>query len=376
MSRFDITKGQKKAWSILSRSHQAGRVASTYLFYGREGLGGWALAIELAALLNCQHPEEDSDESAIEYPCGKCQPCRSVRGLNFEGLHIVVPISKHKNFDEAIDLTNALLERKRQEPFGLLDSSSPINIPISMAREVKKSLAMRGTAGITRVVVFHQMERMLPASADALLKMIEEPPSDTVIVLTALRPEALPATVQSRAQKIRLERLPEEMIVEYLESKYELGPTRARLLARISDGALGEAIRVAECEDSDEADRRAVGLLLFKSLCSEPASATVTQMIDLLNFSDRGEIEGVVRVWQSLVRDCAFYATSGESEGLVNVDFVPEIKRISIPFEDSGVTARMAGTIKNALADLRLNVHIQTALVALALKLKADMSAP
>lgn len=376
MKPFDITLAQAKAWSILARSHQAGRVASTYLFCGKEGLGSWSLAIELAALLNCQQPLETVEQAGVKKACGECQPCRSVHGLNFEGLHIVVPISKHKNFDEAIDLTNELLERKRSEPFTLLKSKAPIHIPISMAREVKKRLSMRAPTGITRVVIFYQMELMMPASADALLKMIEEPPSNTVIILTTEKPEALGATIRSRAQRLRLERLPEEMVIDYLKQRYELSDTRAKLLARISDGVLGDAIGMAQGDDDGESDRRAVGLLLFSTLCLEPVSKAVGQMTDMLNFSNRGEIETVLNLWQSLVRDCAFYATTGERTSLINVDFIPEIERISIPFASSRVASMMAADIKNTLADMRLNVHIQTALVALVLKLKADLKAP
>ena len=375
MSHFDITRAQTRAWSILSRSFNAGRVASTYLFYGREGLGDWPLAVEFAALLNCAKPEADPDDPHVSRPCGECPACRSIRGLNHEALQFIVPIGKHSKDDEAIDLINEILEMKREEPLRLLDSSAA-NIPINLAREVKKNLSRMGTKGLTRVVVFYQMEKMRASSADALLKLIEEPPKNTVIILTAARPGALLPTIQSRSQKVRLERPPEQMTVDYLQSAYNLSETQAKLVTRISGGVPGVAIELAGQVDSEESGRRAVGLLLFKSLFAEQGATPVSQMLELVNLRDRGEAEDILRLWQSLIRDCAYHAATGEEADLVNVDYTPEIKRLSPRFADSSVSGRMADEIKNTLADLTLNVHIQTSLVALALKLRCAVQAP
>lgn len=376
MSHFDITRAQARAWSILARSYTAGRVASTYLFHGREGLGDWPLAVEFAALLNCAGPVADTEEPSICYPCGACPACRSIRNLNHEALHFVVPIGKHSKDEEAIDLTNEVLEQKRQEPLRLLDSSAATNIPISLAREVKKNLSRRGAEGVTRVVVFYQMEKMRTSSADALLKLIEEPPRDTVIILTAERPEALLPTIQSRSQRIRLERPPEQLTIDYLQAAYDLSETQARLVTRISGGVPGVALELAGQVDSEESGRRAVGLLLFKSLFAEQGAAVVSQLIELVNFNDRGEAEDLITLWQSLIRDCACHAATGEEDDLVNVDYTPEIKRLAPRFADSSVASRMTDEIKNTLADLPLNVHIQTSLVALALKLRCAFKVP
>jgi len=374
LNRFDITKGQPKAWSILARAKKLDRVASTYLFHGPEGVGAWSLALEFAALLNCEEPGGQSDRPAA-LPCGECRNCRAILNLNFEGMHLIVPIPSHKNLEEAIDLTNATLDRKREEPFSLPDRTRPIGIPIELAREVKRRLVIRGMAGVTRVVLFYQMETMRVASADALLKMIEEPPPDTVIILTAVRPEGLSPTILSRAQKIRLERLPETMVVEYLMAKHGATETAARLMARVYERSLGRAIESARGAEGEESDERSVGLMLFKTLMTEPASELVAQMSGLLNFNNRGAAENLVRLWQSLIRDGAYLANTSDEASLVNVDFASEIRQISSLLSDPAVVDRMALTTKNTLADLSLNVHIQPALVAMVLKLKADMKA-
>jgi DNA polymerase-3 subunit delta' len=284
---------------------------------------------------------------------------------------LIVPIGKHKNQSEAIDLTNESLERRRAEPFRLLDRSAPISIPIDLARETKRRLAIQAATGITRVVVFYQMEKMRASSADALLKLIEEPPANTILILTAVRPESLLDTILSRSQKIRLERLPEPMVVDYLVERYQVSQAQAQLAARISEQSLGRAIAAASTDSSEGSDARSVGLLLFKTLFTEPASAVVSQMSDLLNLRDRGGAEDLIRLWQSLFRDGAYFAGTADDSAFVNVDFASEIKQFSGQLTDPTVIERLVATTKNTLADLTLNVHIQPALVAMALKLKA-----
>ncbi len=374
MNHFDVTRAQRKAWSVLARSHSSRRVASTYLFYGREGVGSWALAIEFAALLNCQNPLVDSEDEAVCYPCGDCQPCRSIRALNYEGLQFVVPIATHKNSGEAIDLTNEVLDIKRNEPFAFHESSKQTQIPIARAREIKKSLATKAIPGMTRIVLFYQMEKMRASSADALLKLIEEPPPNTVIILTSKRPEGLLPTIQSRAQKIRLERLPEAAVVDYLQSRYEMSEDRAKLVCRISDGVLGKALRLDASNDSDDAERRAGGLALFSALFHESGPDMVAQMNELINYRNRAEVEELLRLWQALIRDCARYAITSEEDDLINIDFGNEIRQMAGAFSSTGLAGRMVSHIKNTLADFPRNVHIQPALVALALKLKTEIS--
>ncbi len=374
MNHFDITQAQPKVWSILSRSFSNKRTASTYLFHGREGLGQWPLAISFAALLNCLKPVK-AEETGLIFPCGKCRPCRSIYALNFEGLHFALPISSHKNSDEMIDLTNELLEQKRQEPFKLFLSAQAVTIPIAMAREIKRTLTRKAPKGIRRVVLFYRMEKMKASSADALLKLIEEPPGDTVIILTADRPEALLPTIQSRAQKIRFDRVPEAVAAGYLMSNCGVKENRARLVVRICEGNVGQALEMVSSDEEDDGSSRAVGQLLFRSLFTEPKPEVVALITELIKDRDRGAAESLLGLWQSLIRDCAYYADTGDGDDLVNIDFAEELKRLARFFEKSRLAAAMTDNIKKALADLQVNVHIHISLVALVLKLRSHMPA-
>ena len=374
MTPFDISRLQSKVWANLARSYESGRVAGTYLLHGREGVGRWALAISLAALLNCERPTRGNGEKAPLAPCGRCRPCRNIFSLNFEGLYFALPIPPHKSFDEAIELTTEVISLKRAEPFRILAPSANTNIPIAVARDVKRRLSRRASAGTVRLVLFYQMEKMLPASADALLKLIEEPPDDTVIVLTARRPQTLLPTIQSRACKVRLNRVPEDAIESYLAEKYGLSGRKAALPARLCDGSLGAAIEITEAPKEEDSSRRAVAFLRFKSLLSDSSPEVVSHIADFVGPRDKGQAENLLALWQSLTRDCANYAISGREEEIINVDFLSEIKKLAGCFGGNQLSFRMVDNIKIALADLQRNVHIHGALAALALRVKANIS--
>ena len=377
MSHFDITKAQPTAWSILSRSFQAGRVASTYLFCGHEGVGHWPLAITFAALMNCEHPVQTDDPEQPVQPCRQCRNCRMVFGLNFEGLYIAVPVppSPRKKFEDIIEFTNEVVEAKREDPFHRIVSTASTTLPIDMAREIASHLSRKPTVGITRVVLFYQMEKMRVASADALLKLIEEPPPGTVLILTTERPEMLLPTIQSRSQIIRLTRIPEPMIEEYLVSTYEISEKRARLVSRLSEGVMSKAVELAGEEDDETISRRAVAMLLFKSLFKESGAGVISRELDMVNTNNRDEVRDLLLMWQSLIRDCHYFAATGAEEGLTNVDFIPEIKQLSSYFSNLALAGALVDHIKNTLADFARNVHIQTALAALTLKLQMSVKA-
>ncbi|MBI5266027.1 MAG: hypothetical protein HY851_02230, partial [candidate division Zixibacteria bacterium] len=317
MNEYPITSAQARIWSIISRSFQTDRFGSTYLICGPEGYGHWPLTLAITALVNCEKLTNASGAESV--PCGSCRPCRMTAGVNFEGLQVVAPIRSHKKADEAIELTAEFLESRRQEPFCLLDTSSPVTIPIDLAREMKRSLARKASEGIRRVAVFYCMERMKPEAADALLKLIEEPPADTIIILTSEAPDRLSPTVLSRARRLTLDPLPEPFVIDYLTTRYKLSDERARLLCRICNRNLGRAIAMAGAGEDDESSERAVGLLLFKSLFVESSPAMISMMTEFMADADPGRASELVRLWSSLVRDCVAYAGTGRDDDLVNI---------------------------------------------------------
>ena len=371
MIPFDISQFQPRAWTIISRSYKADRIAGTYLFHGSKGCGDWAMAVSVTALLNCSSPNEISENNVL--PCGDCHNCRKIFNLTFENLYFAFPLPPHKKEDEAIEYITQILEEKREDPFKAQTFSSNTTIPIALARDIKKSLSRKADKDITRVVIFEKMELMRTSSADALLKMIEEPQPNTVIILTSNRPEFLLPTIHSRAQKIKLDRTKPEVLEEYLKEHYEISDIKAKLLSKISEGYPGNAIEFIDHDHDNESSKRAIGFYLFKSLVNQQSYDICAHLNEMLDQRDRLAASNLLIFWQSLIRDCASYLIDQNENELINVDFTEEIKKLSTKFNNPQTVLEMAEQIKITLADLRRNVHIQGALTAVVLKLKANL---
>ncbi|RME22104.1 MAG: hypothetical protein D6800_11400 [Candidatus Zixiibacteriota bacterium] len=368
MSLFDVIEMQPRAWSVLARSFTSDRLASAYLLTGAEGLGHWPLAVAFAALLNCEQPRTLSD--GIPAPCGTCPACRNIAGINFEGLLPVVPIPPHKSETQLIDFTNEILQQLREEPFRILTSSENTTIPIATARKVKATVARRAAPGVKRVVLFHRMERMRQGSADALLKLLEEPPADTVLVLTTSQPEALLPTILSRCQRIRLQRVSSDLVTAYLRKVTEVSETQALQKARLSEGNPGRALALLDIDDTGEESRRAIAFQLFRSLFTDSGPSVAALFTELVDNRNRGAAEAVLVAWQSFLRDYLWLTGTGEDEAVANFDLRGELSRLTSAPLPADVVLAMKDRIKNALADLRRNTHIQLGLTALALELR------
>jgi hypothetical protein len=159
--------------------------------------------------------------------------------------------------------------------------------------------------------------------------------------------------------------------VQYLQERCDAGESQAQRAIRVCQGNLGRAIAMCEDEDDGDASRRAVAFMLFKALFTEPNYTAVSTLIDLSSPNDRGAAQELLDLWQSFVRDCTYFAATGDGNSLINIDVGSELERLSHYFHDVQLAAHMTECLKNALADLYLNVHIQAALVALVLKLKS-----
>ena len=333
------------------------------------------MAISLAMLINCEHPEKDKKTDYIR-PCGECVQCRKITGFNFEGLYIAAPLpprKKPEKPDDIIDLTNQFIELKKENPFAIPTSTSNLTIPIDVARGIKKRLNTLPPTGMRRVVIFYQMEKMREASADALLKLIEEPPADVVVILITEKPERLLPTIQSRSQKVNLKRAPFEIVAKYLREKYDVPSSKADLVARISQGIPGLAISLLEAGEESGKLRRGIGFLLFKSLLEDNSPQIVARLSENIGVRNRGDAEDLLRMWQSFIRDCSGLAVSNDENGLTHVDMKAELVRLAAYFSSPQLGYNMTRYIKIALADLRRNVHIHGALVALVLRIKSEL---
>jgi len=359
--------GQETAKKILLSSFNRNRLASTYLFYGPDGVGKWSTALALTALVNCEDPVKN-DAGEVLDACGRCLNCRQVLSLNFAEFYPAVPLPPHRSRTEAADLVVEYIEAKKKEPYRTIVSSRQLTIPIDTAREIKRRTAIKPPPGMTRVILFYQMEKMLPSSADSLLKLIEEPPPETIILLTTVDPDSLLPTIQSRSQKVAFKPLSPDDIVAYLKTRHEVTDKRANLLGRLSEGSIGRAL--AFCDEEGESSLREIAFLMFKTLFIPETPAAVGTLNDLIDPRNRGAAAQVLSHWQSFLSDIILLKYGADSTRVVNIDLAGDLEKMSVRFLEPDDISAMVEYLKNIGLMLRRNVHIRPALLALALQMR------
>jgi DNA polymerase-3 subunit delta' len=201
----------------LARSAAAGRLPSSLLLHGPAGIGKQRLALWLAQLLLC---------SGDDRPCGKCQHCRYMSELQHPDLHWFFPRPRLKDSDPdpddvRDDYREAVAERVEDGGLYAAPSGSE-GIFIAAVRSLTRDALLAPALAARKVFVIGDAERMVSQegadqAANALLKLLEEPPANTFFILTSSEPAALLPTIRSRVAAVRVPRLTEKDVAEFLQ---------------------------------------------------------------------------------------------------------------------------------------------------------------
>jgi DNA polymerase III subunit delta' len=237
----------------------SGRLPQALLFEGPRGVGKQRLALWLAQALVCENQGKGKRETGD--PCGECQPCRMVLSLSHPDVHWFVPLEPSKksgDADKQVEVVEealaAEMAARREQP--LYEPPSGLAIHgIAAVRLLLRQLALKPALGQRKVFVIGDAERLVPqvgaeAAANALLKALEEPPPNTVFVLTATEPEALLPTILSRVVRVRVARLGDSIVAAFAQR--ELGVTGQRAVAQrvaAADGCIGRVLAEGERQD-------------------------------------------------------------------------------------------------------------------------------
>src|SRR5206468_4132135 len=202
----------------------SGRLPQALLLEGPAGVGKQRLGLWLAQALVCERAGERAGIEAGE-GCGECQQCKLVLNLSHPDVHWFVPLelSKKGDADKQVDLAEeALWEEmaaRRQQP--LYEPPSGLaSHGIAAVRLLLRRLVLTPALSRRKVFLIGDAERLVPqtgaeAAANALLKALEEPPADTVFVLTTAAPASLLPTILSRVVRVRVARLPDSLVAAF-----------------------------------------------------------------------------------------------------------------------------------------------------------------
>ena len=246
---FKDIVGQSELKKALIQSVKEGRVPHARIISGLPGTGKIALALAYARYLNCLSPgEEDA--------CGKCPSCVKYDKLAHPDLHFVFPIVKNDKKKKEIcdDYLAEWREFVLNNPY--FDLSNWLNhidaanaqgmIYAKESNEIIRKLNLKAYESEFKIMLIWLPEKMHDSCANKLLKMIEEPPGNTVFLLVSENPEMVIGTIQSRAQNLPVPPIRDGDLKSALEKSFELSEEETNEIIHLCRGSYLKAIEIIE----------------------------------------------------------------------------------------------------------------------------------
>jgi len=236
--QFKEIIGQETIKHQLIQTVLENRVSHAQLFLSSEGSGALPLAIAYAQYINCQN--RTSTDS-----CGQCSSCRKYEKYIHPDLHFSYPFFASKDVKIAVDVLEEWRNMLLEDPYFDLDiwrsklnaENKQANIPIAEAHDIIKKLSYKAFEAETKVLIMWLPE-FLDREGNALLKIIEEPPANTLFILVANNQEQILSTILSRTQIIKIPKLIDADIENYLIDKSQLSEIQAKEFSFLADGNL------------------------------------------------------------------------------------------------------------------------------------------
>ena len=303
-------------WAVdMLRQHVAnGTQRHAYLFTGSPGLGRRTLALAFARALTCSQPP------APGAFCGTCRDCRQFDAMQHPDLNII----------------------QAEKEGGILK--------VEQIRELRKSVLLSPYQAKYKIILLLRFQEANPSAANALLKTLEEAPSRVILLLTANNTEQLLPTIVSRCEVLRLRLLPIHRVESYLREK-GADEEKAQLLAHISVGRMGYALRLLEDESS--LNFRSEKLSEFESLLRGSRVARFAYAEKLVK--DKESTRETLLLWLSLWRD-VMLLSAGDAESVVNIDRNELIENLANRLT-LAEAKKMLTTVESGIGQLKRNVN-------------------
>jgi DNA polymerase III subunit delta' len=238
--------GQDRVTGILKRAVELEKTANSYLFSGPEGTGKFTSALYFGMAVNCSAVHE-------KRPCGICPSCKKFLGFSHPDFIFLFPtpnweISTTGNLksEKFLKEYEEYINNKINTPWKEFLFSGNVEIRINSIRMLEHRINLSPNEANYKICIIENADMMNNNTSNAFLKTLEEPPEDTIIILTSSNPNALLPTILSRCQKIPFQPIHKKYIEKELEEKLFIENYAAKMFARIANGSMEKALRLAD----------------------------------------------------------------------------------------------------------------------------------
>ncbi len=362
--------GQERVKKILQRSFTTNKISHAYLFHGPEGTGKDAAAIAFSKLLNCEHPDNGNS-------CNTCSNCKRISSLQHPNLQFIVsmPVGKNekegddpfKNLDQkTITEYRQAIADKAENPYYRINLAKANTIKINSIREIRKSINLARAEHGKKVIVISGADKMNDSAANSLLKTLEEPTPNTVIILTTSNHDKLLPTIISRCQMVRFELLREEEVRKGLiERDKTLDEQQAILISKMANGSFQ---RAQELTGADLVSQREEMIDLLRNILARSPSVWMKEIEGFLGPKDRYNVVRSLMLLNLWVRD-AMMLQNDNGDAIVNLDQQEPLDKFIAHFDQADLTA-VINAIERAIALVEKNIYLSLVLLNLAFDIR------
>ncbi|HSL70153.1 MAG TPA: hypothetical protein VK864_07905 [Longimicrobiales bacterium] len=333
MSALPPLVGHDDVQRALGQAIEQGQLPGSLLFHGPAGIGKQRLALWLAQTLVCEQPR-------AAQPCGRCHSCHLALHLEHPDIHWFFPLPRPKGSADRLadaleEARAAELANRRAEPFRPVLPGELAGIYLAQVQTLRRLAIARPAMGKRKAFIIGNAEGLVSQeasteAANALLKVLEEPPSDTVFILTASDPDELLPTIRSRVLPIRVRPLSDEVVANVITEVTNADPQAARLAARLSEGSIGRALAFLpnDGEPGPLEDLRIHARSLLDAALAPKATDRLIAALSTAPAGARAHFVDTLDLLALWIRDLAA-VTDNALDAVVNVDAIDHLRTLA-----------------------------------------------
>ncbi len=353
MNSVNHTVVQERVRTFFSQSIERRRLAHAYIFYGPEGTGKTAFAIELAKHINC--------ESSEEKPCHTCPSCVKIQHFNHPDIRYIFPRSSQMNYKEI----NALIRDRARNPYKAFHIAGHKNIAIESIRELKNEAKYATNEAARRVFIIEQAEYFSREAANSFLKLLEEPPSNLLIILTTEDINALLETIRSRCQPVYFPLFSDDQVHQII-SQYETVESDILPLIRI---ARNNVKRVFQMMHKDHSAQRDLAYRYLRAVAGGDV-IKISEIIDeMTRKRDKNFVLEILELIVLWLRDAVHHNILEDQAELINIDYSDSIRKFAEYYAGSPFDL-LIERVERTYREIEHNAHPALSLTNLALDTK------
>ncbi len=332
MTELHPLVGHEDIRASLVRAHAAAGLPAALLLHGLRGVGKQRLAQWTAQLQVCEKPGPDG-------PCGTCRPCRLALGLEHPDIHWYFPLERPKGVSgdrlgDALETArHEILAELRAQPLRASQADELRGLYLGLIQGLRRRAHLSPTMARVQIFIIADAEYLVPQeaspeAANALLKLLEEPPGGSRFILTSGEPGRLLPTIRSRSVPLHLSPLPLGTVTSFLQEHCGVDASMAAWAARLGQGSIGRALGFLP--DGDEpGPQETLRRDAFKIIQASLAAGYAPGWTSALGYPPAGarklvELFAFVEEW---LRDVTAVAVGAEDR-VLSQDILPHLRKL------------------------------------------------